>query len=60
MKNRDVIVNKLEQIDGKLKVLNSLVRMGQSVDEFLTTLKVTEEILEEVKEYINREPISYN
>jgi hypothetical protein len=60
MKNRDLIVNKLEQIDGKLKVLNSLVRMGQSVDEFLTTLKVTEEILEEVKEYINREPISYN
>jgi hypothetical protein len=59
MKNRDLIVNKLEQIDGKLKVLNSLVRMGQSVDEFLTTLKVTEEILEEVKEYINREPISY-
>lgn len=60
MKNRDLIVNKLEQIDGKLKVLNSLVRTGQSVDEFLTTLKVTEEILEEVKEYINREPISYN
>lgn len=60
MKNRDFILAKLEQVEGKLKHLNALLRTGQSVEEFQNTLNVSEDLVQEIKEYIEREPISYN
>jgi cell fate (sporulation/competence/biofilm development) regulator YmcA (YheA/YmcA/DUF963 family) len=60
MKNRDFILAKLEQVEGKLKNLNALLRTGQSVEEFQNTLNTSEDLIQEIKEYIEREPISYN
>jgi len=60
MKNRDFILAKLEQVEGKLKNLNALLRTGQSVEEFQNTLNASEDLVQEIKEYIEREPISYN
>lgn len=59
MRNRELIVSKLEQTEGKMKTLAMLVKMGQPIDEFLRTITEAEDLIQECKEYINREPISY-
>jgi len=59
MRNRELIVSKLEQTEGKLKTLLMLVKMGQPIEEFLRTIQEAEDLVQDAKEYINREPISY-
>jgi hypothetical protein len=59
MRNRELIVSKLEQTEGKLKTLLMMVKMGQPIEDFLRTIGEAEELVQETKEYINREPINY-
>jgi hypothetical protein len=59
MRNRELIVSKLEQTEGKLKTLLMLIKMGQPIDDFLRTIHEAEDLVQDAKEYINREPISY-
>ena len=50
MINRDVTVNKIEKLEGKLKHLYVLItRHTTTIDEFKQTIKSAEETLEEIK-----------
>jgi hypothetical protein len=56
MINRDVTVNKIEKLEGKLKHLYVLItRHTTTIDEFKQTLKSAEETLEEIKSFVQRE-----
>jgi hypothetical protein len=55
MINHEVVVNKIEKLEGKLKQLYVLITRPQTtVDEYKTTIKNAEEILEEVKAMVQR------
>jgi hypothetical protein len=56
MINRDVTVNKIEKLEGKLKHLYVLItRHTTTIDEFKQTIKSAEETLEEIKSFVQRE-----
>lgn len=55
MINHEVVVNKIEKLEGKLKQLYVLITRPQTtIDEYKTTIKNAEEILEEVKAMVQR------
>jgi hypothetical protein len=58
MRNRELFTRRLEQIDGKLKTLHLMVSRGENVKSFKDEIKKIEETVEELKGYIEREPMS--
>ena len=55
MRQRDIIVNKLETLEARLKSLEFMVRRGSPIPEFLKTIENSTEILSDVKAMIDRE-----
>jgi len=60
MRNRNLYFAKIEAVEGKLKALQMMVKMSQSADEFLRVAQEAEEILQDVKDMFNREPVAPN
>ena len=60
MRNRNLYISKIEQVEGKIKGLQMMVRMNQSAEEFLRTTQEAEELLQDIKDMFNREPIGPN
>lgn len=60
MKHRETVLLKLEQVEGKLKTLSMMVKMGQPIEEFLKVLGESEELIQETKDYVNREQVPVN
>ena len=55
MKAPEYVINKIEKIEGKLKTLNILTTRQASKQDFQNIIKETEEILQDVKDAVNRE-----
>ena len=55
MRQRDIIVNKLETLEARLKSLEFMVRRNSPIPEFLKTIENSTEILNDVKAMIERE-----
>ncbi len=55
MRQRDIIVNKLEILEARLKSLEFMVRRSSPIPEFLKTIENSTEILSDVKAMIERE-----
>ena len=55
MKAPEYVINKIEKIEGKLKTLNILTTRQATKQDFQTVIKETEEILQDVKDAVNRE-----
>lgn len=60
MRNRNLYFAKIESIEGKLKALQMMVKMGQPVEEFIRVMQEAEELLQDVKDMFNREPVTPN
>ena len=60
MRNRNLYFAKIESIEGKMKTLQMMVKMGQPIQEFITTAQQIEELLQDMKDMISREVISPN
>lgn len=60
MKARELINKRLSQIENRLKTLTFMVNRGSNVREFVTEIRNTEELLNEVKDIIEREPRTPN
>lgn len=60
MKARELINKRLGQIENRLKTLTFMVNRGSNVREFVTEIRNTEELLNEVKDIIEREPRTPN
>jgi uncharacterized protein YfkK (UPF0435 family) len=58
MKNREIVVRKIENIEGKLKQLRFHIQRSSTLEEYLDTLTKTEEDLYDLKTIIDREPLS--
>jgi hypothetical protein len=60
MRNRDLIVNKIENIEGFLKTLRRIVLRNEPIEAYLNFLEKSEITLDEVKSMIEREDLSPN
>ena len=58
MRNRNTVLKKVENIEGKLKQLKFCVQRGAELNEYLDVLALAEEELSELKAFIEREPMS--
>lgn len=60
MRNRNLYISKIETVEGKLKTLQMMVKMNQPASEFIKIAQQAEEILQDVKDMFNREPVAPN
>jgi DNA-binding FrmR family transcriptional regulator len=58
MRNRELFTRRLEQIEGRLKGLTLMVSRGESVRNFRNEISKIENMVDELKGYIEREPMS--
>lgn len=56
MQHREIITRKLEMTEGKLSQLESLLSRGGNAQDFRAILEQTRDLVQEVKDYIQREP----
>ena len=56
MQHREIVTNKLEKIEGATARLMSLLSRNGSVSEFHKTIVEIQEMVQDVKDYIQREP----
>lgn len=60
MRNRNLIINKIEHIEGFLKALRGIVQRQEPISSYLDFLNKSEDTLSEVKSMIEREDLSPN
>jgi len=60
MQHREVITTKLERIEGAISRLQSLLSRGGSSTDFKNVIEETKYLVQEVKDYIQREPRTPN
>lgn len=60
MRNRNLYFAKIESIEGKLKALQMMVKMGQPIEEFIRVMQEAEEYLQDMKDMISRESVGPN
>lgn len=60
MRNRDLILNKIENIEGFMKTLRRIVLRNEPIETYLNFLERSEITLDEVKSMIEREDLSPN
>jgi len=58
MKNRDTVLKKLDSIESSLNALRFMVNSQQPVNDFLTKIESTRELVDQIKGYIETEPIA--
>lgn len=58
MRNRDLVIKKLENLDNTLTVLEHIVKTQQPIQQYFTNLEKAKDLVEEVKAYIEVEPLS--
>lgn len=58
MKNRAIIMRRLEQIESNMSKLNFYLNNSAMKDNFIDTLNQTKELIDEAKSFIQQEPQS--
>lgn len=56
MQHREIITRKLEMTEGNISKLESLLSRGSNIQEFRMVLEQTREIIQDAKDYVQREP----
>ena len=60
MKARELVNKRIDQVEGKLKTLTFMVNRGSNVREFRQEIRNAEEILEDLRAILEREPRTPN
>ena len=55
MRNKDLMITKIEQLEGKLEILRFLATRGEEINEYLKNIDHSKYLLEEIKSSIERE-----
>lgn len=55
MRTPEVAISKIEKIEGKLKAMGVLLSRQSTAEQFKEQIKSTEEILQDIKDMIQRE-----
>lgn len=58
MRNRDLVIKRIEQIESKLETLRFLVSRGGDAQNFYNEIEKTKDVLSELKSMIEREPFA--
>jgi len=56
MQHREIITRKLEMTEGNISKLESLLSRGGDINDFKSILGQTRDIIQDVKDYVQREP----
>ena len=56
MQHREIITRKLEMTEGNISKLESLLSRGGNANDFMIILGQTRDIIQDVKDYVQREP----
>lgn len=56
MQHREIITRKLEKVEGNISKLESLLSRGGNPNDFMNILNQTRETIQDVKDYVQREP----
>jgi len=60
MRNRNLISNKLDNLEAKMKTLKFILSRGEPVQTFLDVVTQSEELISELQDLIDREDLSPN
>lgn len=60
MKNRELVIRRLEQLEGSFKTLNFYVTRGEDINLFLSEIRKSEDTISDLKSIIEREPMTPN
>ena len=60
MKARELVNKRIDQVEGKLKTLTFMINRGSNVREFRQEIRNAEEILEDLRAILEREPRTPN
>ena len=60
MKNREIIMRRLEKTEGLVAKMEFAVKRGTTVDEFTMLLDEMKDVLSDVKSFVQQEPTSPN
>lgn len=60
MRNRELLINKIELMEGYFKTLKHLTGSGGTLEQYLDFLSRSEDRLEEIKSMIEREDMTPN
>ena len=60
MQHREIITRKLEMTEGNIAKLESLLSRVGDINEFKAILGQTRDIIQDVKDYVQREPRTPN
>ena len=60
MQHREIITRNLERVEGNISKLESLLSRGGDSREFKQVLEQTRDIVQDVKDYVQREPRTPN
>lgn len=55
MRYQELIINKLENLDGKLRVLSQLSKQGADLEAYSKTLEESHQLIEEIQSLVERE-----
>jgi len=58
MRNRELILNKMDNLESKVNKLNFMVNRQTPVEEFTKTLSETMDLIEELKSFVHTQPFS--
>ena len=56
MQHREIITRKLEVTEGNIAKLESLLSRGGDINDFKVILSQTRDIIQDIKDYVQREP----
>jgi len=60
MKNREIIMRRLEKTEGLVAKMEFAVRRGTTVDEFNVLLSEMKDVISDVKSFVQQEPTTPN
>tara|TARA_Y100000401_G_scaffold63083_1_gene50124 strand:- start:476 stop:682 length:207 start_codon:yes stop_codon:yes gene_type:complete len=58
MRNRTVILRKLEQLGGVIRVLKGIVNRQEPIESYIININKAENLLEEVMDFVETESMS--
>jgi len=60
MKNREIIIRRLERTEGLVAKMEFAIRRGTTVDEFNILISEMKDVISDVKSFVQQEPTTPN
>lgn len=58
MRNRELVLNKLDTLESNMNKLQFMVNRQSPIEDFLSTIETSRDILEQLKSFIHQQPFS--